>query len=298
MTTGPVAAGLQQHIEASFIAACRLDVATRKAGNVSVASAGHGMAADLFVRSAQAAVGPLCAPGRSVGERIEASVAASLQVAQCNTNLGILLLCAPLAAAAASEGALAQGRDSLRKALSQQLQGLDVADARAAYRAIAQAHPGGLGQAHEQDVAEAPSVGLREAMALAAHRDLIAQQYSDARVYPDVFDIGAPAFDAGLRTAPGDAGQAAMLLAFLCLLASRPDSHIVRKQGEVAAHTVMEEARPWLRACQQGHDLFTDPAYAAWDESLKTRGLNPGTSADLCVASAMLVRLTSNQGFA
>nr|MDP9125878.1 triphosphoribosyl-dephospho-CoA synthase [Pseudomonadota bacterium] len=34
-----------------------------------------------------------------------------------------------------------------------------------------------------------------------------------------------------------------------------------------------------------------DPAWAAWDESLKARGLNPGTSADLCVATALVARL-------
>jgi triphosphoribosyl-dephospho-CoA synthase len=34
-----------------------------------------------------------------------------------------------------------------------------------------------------------------------------------------------------------------------------------------------------------------NPAWAAWDESLKARGLNPGTSADLCVATALVAAL-------
>ena len=36
-------------------------------------------------------------------------------------------------------------------------------------------------------------------------------------------------------------------------------------------------------------NLFdTDPSFAAWDESLKARGLNPGTSADLTVAALFI----------
>ena len=290
---------LQAHIEASFLQACRLDVATRKAGNVSHASAGHGMAAALFERSAEAAVAPLCAAGRRVGERIEAAVAASVRVAQCNTNLGILLLCAPLAAAAALPGALGQGRDSLHEALRTVLLGLDVADAAAAYRGIALAQPGGLGQATSQDVAEPPSIGLRQAMALAAHRDLIARQYSNEPVFAEVVGTGAAAIDAALALAQSrghDLQQAwcnGMLHAYLVLLSSRPDSHIVRKHGEAAAHCVIREAQPWLARWQRGQDLPADPAYADWDASLKTRGWNPGTTADLCVASAMFVRLTA-----
>ena len=277
--------------------ACRLDVATRKAGNVSHASAGHGMAALLFEQSAEAAVAPLCAAGRRVGERIEAAVAASVQVARCNTNLGILLLCAPLAAAAARPGALAQGRDSLCKALRDVLLDLDVTDAAAAYRGIALAQPGGLGQVPRQDVAEPPSIDLRQAMALAAHRDLIARQYSHEPAFAEVADIGAAAFDAAFALARGHGTQAAwqdgMLHAYLVLLSTRPDSHIVRKHGEAAAHCVIHEAQGWLTRWQRGEDLPADAAYAAWDESLKTRGWNPGTTADLCVASAMFVRLTA-----
>ena len=52
-----------------------------------------------FIANAQAAAGPLFEPGAWVGERIEASVSATWAVAGCNTNLGILLLCAPIAKA-------------------------------------------------------------------------------------------------------------------------------------------------------------------------------------------------------
>jgi triphosphoribosyl-dephospho-CoA synthase len=266
----------------AFLWACALDVQARKPGNVSTASAGHRMQAGQFVQSAAAAVEPLCRPGATVGERIEAAVGATRAIVQCNTNLGIVLLCAPIAAA----WERGRGR-GVHRALVDVLAGLDAADARAAYRAIALAAPAGLGSAPTQDVAGVPTLGLRDAMALAADRDRIAWQY--AHGFGDVFDPGVAAFEQAHR-GMGDtdaAPIAAMQRVFLEFLATWPDSHIARKHGAAVAHSVMAEARPWLARARRGDVLDDDPGFAAWDESLKRRGLNPGTSADLCVATAL-----------
>ena len=281
-------------VQGAFLEACALDVLARKPGNVSAASPGHRMHAELFLRSARAAAAPLCAPGAPVGERIESAVRATQRVVQCNTNLGIVLLCAPIVAAQ-ERRAVEDPRPPLAAALGVVLEALDVDDARAAYRAIALARPAGLGSAPEQDVAAAPTVGLRAAMALAAGRDRIARQY--ARAYADVFDAGVVSFERAreLARCRGDTGRAAairaMQSAFLEFLASWPDSHIARKHGDAAAHSVMAEARPWRERARRGEALDADPAWAAWDESLKARGLNPGTSADLCVATALVAAL-------
>ena len=274
-------------VRGAFVAACLRDVQARKPGNVSFASAGHRMQAGLFVASAHAAAGPLCAPGTSVGTRIEGAVRATLDVVHCNTNLGIVLLCAPLAAAAQA----LPGRidlTSLRTAIDDVLARLGVDDAQSAFRAIAAANPGGLGAAEAQDVAHAPTVGLREAMALAADRDRIALQYLSGFV--DVFELGLPAWTRALAAAAGDA-DAAMQQVFLELLAAHADSHIVRKHGQALAQCVMTEALPWRAAARAGR-LDDDPeAFAAWDESLKSRSINPGTTADLCVATAFVAGL-------
>jgi triphosphoribosyl-dephospho-CoA synthase len=271
----------------AFLWACALDVLARKPGNVSLASAGHRMQAELFIASAEAAAGPLCARGAPVGERIEAAMLASLAAAGCNTNLGIVLLCAPLAAAC--EGwSREQGLPALRQRLNGVLQTLDVADARAAFRAIAAAQPGGLGSAAQQDVHDAPSLGLLDAMALAAGRDRIAFQYLHG--HADVFELGVPTFQSQARAGP-NRSSAAMQRCFIEFLAAFADSHIVRKHGAAAAHSVMGEALPWRERARAGHDLGADPAFAAWDESLKARAINPGTSADLCVATALLAAL-------
>ena len=269
-----------------FLAACALDVAVRKPGNVSAASPGHGMDAALFLDSAAAAQQGLFEPGARVGARIEVAVKATLAVAGCNTNLGIVLLCAPLAAAWERAGAGA-GTAALHAALQQVLDQLDVDDARAAYRAIAAARPGGLGRADAQDVAAAPSVTLREAMALAADRDRIARQY--ARGYDDLFGTGLAALAArGRPGGPALADAATVQALYLAFLGRFPDAHIVRKYGLATAQAVTDEAAPWLARAERGEPVGDDPAFAAWDESLKARGLNPGTSADLTVASLFL----------
>lgn len=284
---GPPAADASAALgTAVFRWACRLDVAATKAGNVSWASPGHGMSAEMFVASGDAASGPLGEPGAPVGRRIEGAVKASWDVALCNTNLGILLLCAPLLAAAERLERLPPA-SVLREALMQVLMQLDVNDARAAFRAIAAAAPGGLGRADEADVRDAPQIGLREAMRLAADRDQIAREYAEG--FPAVFELALPAF--ATACSDGAAPRGAMLRAYLAVLAEQPDSHIVRKHGQALAHSVMAEARPWWQRARQGRPVDADPHYLAWDTSLKQRGINPGTSADLSVAAALTAGL-------
>jgi len=278
--------GISDHVQACFLNACRLDVAVRKPGNVSVASPGHRMHAELFIASAQAAVGPLCAPGARVGARIEAAMATTWASVGCNTNLGILLLCAPLAAAAERPGALDDAA-ALRAAVRWVLERLDHDDARAAYRAIAMAHPGGLGHAPEQDVRDEPSLDLRAAMALASDRDNIARQYADG--FAELFDIAlAPLLNLGFSLmASDDTDVVDVSIAelvqrlYIELLSRLPDSHIVRKHGEAVAHIVMRAAQAWRGRERLAHD----PDFAAWDAQLKADGINPGTSADFTVAA-------------
>jgi len=286
----------------SFLRACELDVAVRKPGNVSRFSSGHGMQAAVFDASARASAEPLLRRGARVGERIEAAVAATWAVAGCNTNLGILLLCAPVARAF-EQCPDPANRAALRAALETVLSDLDVADARAAYRAIARARPGGLGTAPAEDVHAVPSIDLRAAMALAADRDSIARQYRDG--YAELFELGVPPLAGVLLDAPAGAGDtpapalaAAVQRVFLAFLARFPDSHIVRKHGPAVAHTVMRSAQPWQARALAGVDLDADPGFAAWDLELKEAGLNPGTSADLTVAALFIAGLLDATGAA
>lgn len=256
-----------------YVDACLLELRALKPGNVHRHAAGHGMTVKDFERSARVSAAPLAAPARPVGERIRNAIAATRDAVGCNTNLGIVLLAAPLMAAA--EGA-ARGR--LRDALEATLAELTVADAAAAYEAIRIAAPAGLGRSAEQDVAAPPSVDLRQAMRLAAERDRIARQYADG--YRDVYEIGV----ARLRAARG-AGvpeERATTLTYMNFLAAFPDSHLLRKHGAAVAEEVRSKAAALVAAGDYG-----DAALLAFDGRLKKEGLNPGTSADLTVASLL-----------
>jgi triphosphoribosyl-dephospho-CoA synthase len=287
---------------ASFLRACELDVAVRKPGNVSQASAGHGMQAALFSASAQASVEPLFRADARVGDRIEAAVKATWAVAGCNTNLGILLLCAPVARAVERQPDI-DGPAALTAAIERVLADLDLADTQAAYRAIARAHPGGLGTAPSEDVHAAPTLGLREAMALAADRDTIARLYRDG--FGALLDLGLPALagcswsgSEGIHEGPpAPATIAAVQRVYLSFLGTWPDSHIVRKHGEAVAQTVMRSAQAWQARARAGADLDADPAFAEWDAALKAAALNPGTSADLTVATLFNAGVLAGAGF-
>lgn len=275
----------------AFLRACTLDVAVRKPGNVCLHAAGHGMHAAQFLVSASVAADAICQRGATVGQRIEAAVVATRAAVGCNTNLGILLLCAPLACAAENIHV------PLQQALQQVLAGLTIDDAAAAFRAIAHANPGGLGEAPEQDVRQAPSVTLLQAMALAAERDRIAAQYRDG--FAEVF-ASARGLPAGFRL-PAPAGEnvladatttAAVQVLYLRWLGTGFDSHIVRKQGRAVAQNVMSAAQGWQLRPASAVLLDADPAFAAWDQALKDAGVNPGTSADLTVATLMVAGMT------
>jgi triphosphoribosyl-dephospho-CoA synthase len=268
----------------AFIAACRDELAAPKPGNVHAYANGHGMTMAQFVASSAAAADPLCAPAARVGVRIRGAVEATIKAAGANTNLGIVLLCAPLAAAAELESL------ELRAALVRVLDGLDLRDTDDAFVAIVQAAPAGLGRAERHDVFAPAQVTLKQAMAAAADRDSIARQYATA--FADVFDLGMT-LHAVAMTRWSDP-KWATLAVYLGFLSKFPDSHIVRKQGAEAAAEVCRIATKFnalLWSAQQPADRLDD--FLTWDAALKTRGINPGTSADLTVATLFSCRLQS-----
>src|SRR5262249_53407824 len=179
-----------ERIAAAFRASCRDELDAPKPGNVHVLSPAGRKTPKDFLLSAEAAAAPLTVPHAPVGRRILAAVEATRAAVGSNTNLGIILLCAPLAAAAERELA------DLHEAVARVLRALDVADAELSFRAIVAAAPGGLGRAERHDVFEPASVTLRQAMAEAADRDRIARQY--ASDFDDVFTLGEPIFQAAL----------------------------------------------------------------------------------------------------
>ena len=278
---------LEDRVAAAYIEACLAELDAPKPGNVHRFAPGHRMEVADFVRSAEASAAPIASRGARVGTRVRAAVEAALKAVGQNTNLGIILLCAPLAAAAEAEDA------PLRPALATVLDHLDRADAQDVFAAIAAANPGGLGRASRHDV-NAPAVAtLREAMAEAADRDRIARQYVTG--YEDIFSLGLPA----LATARGRRSDArwSTLAVYLTFLAAMPDTHIVRKFDMGVAEAVRRRAVDWCDALTAARDpeALSD-GLLNWDGELKSRGINPGTSADLTVATLFASSLAAIRG--
>ena len=257
-----------------------LEVSAAKPGNITPA---HDFADTTYADMVRAALalGPVFARRRArhrtVGELIAAGVEATARVAHANTNLGIVLLFAPLVRAEATRRA----DEALRSATERTLAQLDVDDAAAAFAAIAQAEPGGLGKAPEHDVRSPARVTLREAMAAAAHRDSIAYEYATG--YAIVFDTGLPLLDGAVHQ--GLSTPDAIVSLQIGLLASRPDTLIARKAGAAMARAVTAAAREVHIGTRSLEDF---------DASLRSADnrLNPGTTADL-VAATVLAALLS-----
>jgi triphosphoribosyl-dephospho-CoA synthase len=282
----------QNLVQASAIAklardACLLEIRSLKPGNVGLHGDGHGMTAEHFVKSAHAMAEPIAAPSIKLGERILAAVNATQQVVDCNTNLGIVLLLAPLVQATWRSLALPVSLP-LRATLHEVLQGADQEDAVMTYEAIRLANPGGLGNVTRHDVRDVPSITLLQAMREASGRDAIAQEYCTD--YARVFAIGVTSFASAASN--GMSAEWATTACYLEWLSYVPDTHVARKHGVDVARQLCEEALEYrYRFVHTARPENMTTALIEWDQQLKQRGINPGTSADLTVASVLAYRL-------
>ncbi len=252
--------------------ACLWEAESRKVGNVHPGARFTNTTVEDFRRSAEA-IAPVFADAATqpVGVTIRRAVEATRAAVGQNTNLGILLLLAPLAAVP-RDVPLADGIRAIRTT---------VEDAREVYAAIRLANPGGLNDAAEQDVRDEPTVTLHEAMALAAGRDSIAMQY--VRDFANVTHGSDPLLVMAYRH--HRCVEAAVIECQLGWLKHTPDSLIARKRGDAVAAAI--KWRAWDVHCLGG--IRTPEGRAAGralDAYLRSDGhrLNPGTTADLVTA--------------
>lgn len=281
MNSQPQISNIQDAVMSSFIT----EVNSLKPGNVSRFSAGHGMTVDDFIKSAELTCPILCDTSLSVGERVLEGVRVTMSEVGNNTNLGMLMLFAPLLKAAEL------GLSSLHSNLAFVLRELDTKDASCLFKAIYEANPGGLGESEKYDVTKKieSNTTIQIAMAEAKNRDLIAKQY-----VTDFIDIFSSGFiyieDFSQRW---KSVEWAAVACYIGLLAEFPDSHISRKFGQVEAEQIKIKAVPFAKAFQE-QDSPEDATemLMKFDEELKIKGVNPGTSADLTAASLLVYYLT------
>jgi len=302
-------------LELALRAACVIEVNVPKPGNVHPESDAAGATYPDFLRSANA-IAPVLAGAalRGVGPTVLEAVRATRRVVDHNTNLGIVLLLAPLAAVP-PEKKLADGIDDV-------LANTTVDDARDVYEAIRLASPGGLGTVADQDVARPPSCTLVDAMRLAAERDLVARQYAGG--FREVLDDGVPFLEAAISVAetarcdafagargsthasehahptrgrregmapPHEFGgrlsgwQGAVVRLHLHLMSRYPDSLIARKCGRATAEEAARRAADVLSAGwpETKRGLRRCGELDLWLRADGNRR-NPGTTADVVTA--------------
>jgi len=254
-----------------------------KPGNVHIFADGHGMVVQDFIKSAEVVAAVIAQPDLAVGQRILASVEATWKAVGCNTNLGIILLAAPLI-----QAAMLDSTSGLQANLYQVLNNLTVHDAELAYQAIKVASPGGLGEADQHDVHHPPDITLLEAMQVAQNRDMIARQYASG--YADIFGFGLDRYQKMISQWQNESWAVTSI--FLGFLATFNDSHIARKYGDTKAEAIKNEAflHDQAMASLQNPKLY-QRALLQYDGELKMLKVNPGTSADMTVATVLTLNL-------
>jgi len=264
--------------------ACEVELQAFKPGNVSVYAEGHDMTVEDFRISAEVSAPALCNPDYLLGEKIFYAVKATREAVGCNTNLGIILLCAPLLQAVSHW----QVNMTLRQALNKVIKTTTIEDADWVFKAIKLASPGGLGKTDQQDINDKASVTLIEAMKLASSKDRIALQYITG--YTDIFDYSIFVYYNALSRW-GFQNWAAVAV-YVDMLSKFPDSHIERKYGnqysEMVASNMTLIGKELSKADKPDCVI---PLLHRIDQELKSKDVNPGTTADMTVATVLTVYL-------
>lgn len=254
--------------------ACLMEAAAPKPGNVHPDASFADMTYADLVASASAIAPVLAeAPGQGLGATILDAVVATREVVACNTNLGIILLLAPLAAVPTER--------SLEEGVAEVLEGLTSQDARQVYQAIRLAGPGGLGHVPQEDVSGPPGDSLMAAMQLAAHRDAVAGCYVDR--FQRVLSWSRNWLPSAEEFVADWSDHVVGLS--LRVLAQQTDSLIKRKCGTTVAAEASRRARQVLD-CGWPAQPESVVTLATFDTWLRADGhqRNPGTTADLITA--------------
>ncbi len=266
--------------------ACLLEVCASKPGNVHRGADFENATLNDFVVSAELL-------GQTIDSRkcdelgllVVNAVKARLSLVTTNTNLGIILLLAPLAIVA-NDGELSA--NTIRRFLKT----TSAEDAQNIYDAIRLAQPGGLGQSENMDVNESAPQDIVSAMKVASDRDLVAMQYTNN--FQHVFEEVVPLLTLG--QSQFESINEAIVYAHVSMIARHGDSLIRRKCGEQDS----EHAK--MLACRCLEPLIEDDRekyYAAIGELdfwLRANGnqRNPGTTADLITAGIFVGIVNEN----
>ena len=273
------------NLQNAYLFACRKDIELIKPGNVNIKSPHSDTNAEDYLESSLLSSKELFKPDYSLGERILNSIKITRSKIKTNTNLGIILLCAPIIHACIYFNNLTM-REGIKKTLSSST----VKDTQDLCMAINISAPGGLGTREIYDTASKPTVNILEIMNHSASYDRISYQYSHD--YSDIFDFIIPRLV--FLNKKHNSLDISLSLMFIEILAKIPDSHISRKFDDKIAKKTSNNASDLLKILDREYS----PDYLAdrlnnLDYEYKKKGINPGTTADLLVASLMIYKIFS-----
>ena len=214
-----------------------------------------------------------------------------------NVQLGVVLLHAPIAAAAGAaycENGVSSTR--VRESLVEVIAAATPRDTVNIYKAIDMAmtrrtlgEVGGLDVSDESSLKQIHEEGLTpsQVFGLCEDRDTICSEWVNG--FTVTFEEGHRRLSHRLED--GETVNSAIVETFLYLLSRHPDSLIMRKSGAEKAKEVSDRAAQALR--RRGEPGFMDEVRRMDEELWSANGdLNPGTTADLTAASIFVQLLT------
>jgi len=271
----------------AYLFACKKDIEVLKPGNVSLESPHHDTSAHDYIKSSINSSHHLFNISYSLGERVFNSVKATRKTVKTNTNLGIILLCAPIIHSLIKFNDVSI-RDSLEISLNQS----NSDDTLLISKSINLAKPGGLGKSIKYDTKSLPKINLIKIMEYSSKYDRISYQYTHK--FRDIFDFIVPCIK--FHRKHFRSYKHSLALTFLEILSKIPDSHISRKFGDKISKKTSNEANDLLKILDKDDSWdLASKHLKSLDYEYKKKGINPGTTADLLVAGLMVYKIFSSE---
>ena len=273
-------------LKSAYLFSCKKDIELIKPGNVNLLSSHKDTKAQDYLDSAILSSKELFNQNYSLGKRILESVNVTRSQVNVNTNLGIILLCAPVIQSYIDFNNL-----DLREGIKKTLSTTSIKDTHDLCAAINISSPGGLGDSDMYDTASYPNASIKQIMDYSQEYDRISYQYSHN--FSDIFDFIIPKLE--LLNQRYESLDISLSLLFIEILAKIPDSHISRKFGDKIAKKTSNNAHDLLKILDREYDPdYLAKALNNLDYEYKKKGINPGTTADLLVASLMIYKISGN----
>ena len=270
--------------------ACDTEMKSLKPGNVHQYSKSHDMNIKDFLKSSLIISECLTKNNLDLGKKILTSVNEIQDKIKKNTNLGIILMLSPIVTVVQKEGVISKGE--LLKKIKYLIKKQNIKNSIPIFKAIALTSPGGLGVSEKYDVNKLPKTSLYKAMEYSKKRDLIAKQYCNG--FQDIFNTGVPAY----KKFYNKWGKVnwALTGVYLTFLKKFNDSHITRNKGNKIATSVKKEAKKYYFFLKRNKNLTKiKKELLIFDKKLKSKEINPGTIADLTVATFLFEIVTKKQ---